>query len=148
VKRASDEGGGSSLPRQGYRFIEHTADLIVEGWAESRSALYVTLSAGLIEAMGGRALSDATEVRREISLSAPDAESLLVDWLNTIVSTATAEGLVPVSTRVSFPGGDELYAELVLSPAVIQDEIKAVTYHGISLTEQAHEYKARVTCDL
>jgi SHS2 domain-containing protein len=135
-------------PLSGFCFHEHTADLVVEGWAESRPELYAILSSGLIEAMGAELVGEAKSLRREVTLSAPDSESLLVDWLNTIVSTATAEGLVPVGTKVSFLNPDELHAELELAPAVIRDEIKAVTYHGLVLTEQPHEYRARVTCDL
>jgi SHS2 domain-containing protein len=82
-----------------------------------------------------------------VSIEAPDADALFVDWLSEILFLFEARRFVPKRTDVTFEGMrlrasiDGITAESFeqSGPAV-----KAITYHGLELSET----EARVYLDV
>lgn len=142
------EQDNTSGKDEGFCFREHTADLVIEGWSKTKEGLFINLARGTLAAMGAEFEAGAESISRSFTISAPDPETLLVDWLTYVVTSATTDGLAPQRFELHFLDGGALSVEVQLSDVVITDEIKAVTYHEIEIQEEPCGYRGSVTFDL
>jgi len=141
--------------KEKFKYLDHTADLefisygktLNEVFANSALAFFTaTLNPGSVE----------IKESREIKLSAPDLETLMHDWLNELLFLFEVEFLVFREFKVEIEKLNEnyeLYAEcsgeeLDLKRHAIDAEIKAVTYHNLSVEERNGLWEARVLCDI
>ena len=94
--------------------------------------------------MGTATGEDAQE---QISLDAPDRESLFVDWLSEVLFLFEAREFVPREVTVKIDGSRlEATLDGVKATSFQQTgpAVKAVTYHGLELTDN----NARVYVDV
>lgn len=119
-----------------FKYLEHTADLMIEGGGRSPSDALEGLATGLIEALGGgpdeaRALS-----ARTVSVRGSDEAETVVNALTEIIYITLAEGFVPCRAAVGELNASR--AELTLlgegfDPARhALKEVKAATFHGFA----------------
>ena len=139
----------------GYEVIEHTADVGLEVWAPELEALFSEAALGLMAVMGsgnGPALPPES-----VSLSSPDVEALLVDWLAEVLYLFEAKGLVVTDSDVRITpgaGGEDWTLEAEVGggsvSGLVQDGpgVKAVTYHALSVTRDDRGARARVYLDV
>ena len=87
-------------PREGWEHFEHVADVGVRGFGSSMAGAFeqaaLALTAVVADPSGVRS-SERVEVRRK----APNAEILLVDWLNAVVFEMSTRRMLFSSYRVS-----------------------------------------------
>src|SRR5205823_2398589 len=80
---------------------------------------------------------------------ARDAASLLVNWVNELISRSEVEGRAYAEVRNLRLTGQRIDAEIRGRPVRIwQSPLKAATYHGLTLTQQAGRWKATVILDV
>ncbi len=134
----------------GYRFLEHTADVLVECEAprfgellkEAARALYaVALETVYPEAM----------ITRTIELATASREEFLVRWLQRLILLLEVEHFV--ATRFDIHEGDEDTVEVRLEGYVCEaedraTEVKGATYHDIEVAETAEGVTARFVLDI
>ncbi len=132
-----------------FQEVGHTADLALRVEGADLATLFATAARGMYHLMGCTAEDDARPVTREITLEAPDVETLLVDWLGELLYLfdVHAECLndceVLVVERGRLRARVRGYAE-----ATAQRGIKAVTYSGLRITETPEGCLATVTFDV
>jgi SHS2 domain-containing protein len=92
-------------------------------------------------------------VERPIRVEAESIEDLVVDWLNEVIAMTSAHG--ELYTSVTVRNATERSAEgLVRGESVDRDrhdlrfEVKAATYHALSVTRDENGARARVIFDL
>ena len=89
---------------------------------------------------------------RELEVEGPDLEILLADFLSEILALVTVEELVPVKVELDLlePEKVKPRAGLIRLKDLggLKREIKAVTYHGLSLVETASGVEARLVFDV
>jgi SHS2 domain-containing protein len=108
--------------------LGHTADVRLHVEASSLEELFRESVLGLYEIMQARGGGNA--VHRTITLDAPDATTLLVDFLNAVLSRAHIGREVFDTTRFEKLTVTEVVAELSgRAPAEFEQDVKAVTYH-------------------
>lgn len=119
-------------PQPPYEELAHTADLRLRVRGETREALFAHAAEGLYALMRWTSPADAPQQERRLTLSAPDAETLLVDWLSELLYLSEAHGVRWSAFAV------ERASETELSAAVRgavgghpERPVKAVTYHGL-----------------
>ena len=118
-----------------FREIDHTADWALEVWARTREALFVEAARGMY-ALAGAVPMEAPRTRRLVSLSAGDAESLLVAWLQELLYFTESEGLAFDEFHLAELTAERLEAEVVGAPVQhLAKVIKAVTYHNLAIRE-------------
>jgi SHS2 domain-containing protein len=142
------------VPPPRFEFVPHTADLAVRLRAASLPSLFETAGAALVEA-----LTDPAAVRpaeeRTLSVEAPDADLLLVDWLHELLFLFETEGFLLSDARVTI----ERHGLLRLTATIwgerrddsrhpIKVLIKAVTYHGLEIVQRDGGYEVTVIFDL
>lgn len=139
----------------GYRFLEHMTDAVIEAYGETVEEAFEQAARGLNDTM-----IDLTGVTpdQELKIVAEghDLESLLFDWLDKVMLLLVADGVVmsDFSVKVCKTGGG--YAldgvakgeKLDLKKHVYKVEIKAVTYHEMSIKQEAGKTTVRFLLDL
>ena len=139
-----------------FKFLDNVADLEFVSYGKTLDEVF----ANSAEAFFSSILNpDSIEIKekRKIKLSAAGLENLLHDFLNELLLLFEVEFMVFVEFKVEIKksGGEkyELSAEisgeeLNLKKHKIEAEIKAVTYHNLSVEKKNGLWSARVLCDI
>ena len=135
-----------------YKTFEHTADLGLEVEAADRAGIFTRSAMAMFDMMFGLD-SIGADRRRGLRVTADSLEELLVAWLNELLYVYSVEGIIFSGFRDvdlherSFEavGLGEVFDPEKHEP---QLEIKAATYHQISITRDNGSWKARVIFDI
>lgn len=135
------------------RFIEHTADVGIEVDAGNLVDLFLTAASGLF-ALLRENVEEATTAppvaqARRVSLSAYDISGLMVAWLRELLFIHESTGLALHDAEFEVLNETRLDAVLRLIRAPLPArEIKAVTWHQLSVRRQDDAWHARVIFDV
>ena len=136
--------------------LDHTADVGFELSAPTLGGLFEEARRALLMVVFERPPEDGFE-EREVRLSAPDRETLLVRWLNELVYLIQDAGFVPAGAEIQLPeAGDSGYAleaRLTGAPLLLEEygwqgEIKSATFHGLDVANDEDGWHARVILDV
>lgn len=139
-----------------YLFIDHTADVAADLAGHTLGELFDSAAQALTDTMTDRTLVERAK-SVEVALDAASLEELLVDWLNELLYqfevrhflvadadvavTRTADGLVHLAATAR----GELFDPARHPHRVL---VKSATYHGLNVTEQNGEWRARIVLDI
>jgi SHS2 domain-containing protein len=135
--------------------LDHTADVGFELSAPTLGGLFEEARRGLLMVVFERPPEDGFE-EREVRLSAPDRETLLVRWLNELLYLAQDAGFVPARAEVEVReagGGHALGGRLTGAPLLLEEygwqgEVKSATFHGLEVVRRDGGWHARVILDV
>ncbi|HOO55446.1 MAG TPA: archease [bacterium] len=133
-----------------FKLVEHTADIGIEVEAESIEQLFSDSAAGMFAVISGSP-PDGWPESHTIELSAPDTETLLVDWLNELLYMFEVKKFFTTKAELDISDGNRLKATVSgtkfkgIFPGT---EIKAVTYHMLSVDRTVDGYETRIYFDL
>ncbi|UWZ78298.1 archease [Geoalkalibacter halelectricus] len=134
-----------------YRLLEHTADMGLEAWGQSREELFVQAALALRAVMMGAA---RVESRRSISLDVEgfDDAELLVNWLAEVLFHFECRRFVPAGFILEF-SAEGLHAQVQgedFDPDrhTVEREVKAVTHHQVLVEQTPQGWHGRVYLDL
>ena len=131
----------------GFREIAHTADWELQVWAPNLSSLLEQAARGMYVLAGTR-LKTGPRLDRKIDLQTPDRESLLVEFLAELLYLGEVEGL-GFDTFDLTVEKEALHAQLSGAPVESQiKEIKAVTYHNLTIRETERGLEANIVFDV
>jgi len=141
-----------------YEELGHTSEIGLRLENETAEALFICaaramfhlIQATLVEAAVETPTETETSEWREITLSASDPESLLVDWLSELLYLYEMTGLIFLRYKVA------TWEPTFLEATVAGDKpdqrpamhIKAVTYHQLEVTQTPDNWRARVFFDI
>ena len=135
-----------------YQIINHTADMgiIVKG-PDVRN-LFVIAAQAMIDLMVKGDISERIATR-DIFVEAEDFPDLMVRWLGEILYLFEGESLIVNSIEIKSISPIRLKAKLGLTKFDHQNqeilrEIKAVTYHQISVNKTNDGWEAKVIFDI
>lgn len=132
-----------------YTVVDHTADWALRVWGEDWSALLRNAAEGMTWLMTGEQEENRSSVRRDIALSAPDRETLLVDWLSELAYLAEMELLVFSRIEVHEATAFALSATVHGGRATkLAKHIKAVTYHNLEVRKGPDGWWVTVVFDV
>ena len=131
----------------GFREIDHTADWELEVWAPDLHELFKQAAQGMYYLSGTR-LQEGLHQPVSFEVQASDPESLLVAFLSELLYYGEQEGL-GFDRYDLIIEGERLVAKLGGAPIAEQDkEIKAVTYHNLSIEQSERGLEARLVFDV
>lgn len=135
---------------KGFEEITHTADLALRVRGKDLAELMINAARGLSALMHENPLaSDATDDIRRISITAMDAESLLVEWLSELALLAESEGVVFHTICICSISETALTAVVRgRTGLVLQRTIKAVTYHKLVIIQTDGGLETTVVFDV
>ncbi|MDD5746783.1 MAG: archease [Candidatus Omnitrophica bacterium] len=141
-----------------YELFEHTADIGLRAFGNDYPGLFINAAQGMFSIITGGPEKRSPALRRtgttfEIAVSAANAEELLVGWLSELLALADIHGVV--FSRFNFlqltdtACSARVTAFPMSKPALRANEIKAVTYHRLSITRlDDGRLKAEVIFDI
>jgi len=136
----------------GYRLLAHTADMGIEATADSPAGVFIEAARGLRVIIFGE--TPIASMREEpVEIVGNDLGELLVGWLNEILYLFEIRGLAPADFVVERLAEGTLRAKVrgeTFDPKrhPLEREVKAVTYHQLSVTKEGNLWKARLYVDL
>lgn len=140
----------------GFEIIEHTADVGLAIWAPDLRQLFVEAGRGLMAVMG-RAEGEPAPVQ-DVDLSAPDTGALLVDWLSELLYLFEVRNLAFEEAELDLHEPSDPQADWKLharatgrkATSLVQSgpAVKAITYHGLQVVQDASGVRARVYLDV
>jgi SHS2 domain-containing protein len=135
-----------------FREIEHTADLAIEVEADTPAELFWCAGRALFSLMVSL---DDVEVHEEVTeeVQAESWEDLLHDWLARLLSRFLQTGFI--AARIALDEIDKTHVRARLMGEKLdydrhnfETEIKAVTYHQLSVACENGHWHARVIFDV
>ncbi len=138
-------------PDRGWTLLDHTADIRMEVRGKDLEELFTNAAHGLT-----RLVAEESEVEPEseleLALEADTVEELLVDWLRELLFVNQTRGFILIRLKMAEVSRTVLKAR-VLGRIRGPDEeplaeIKAVTYHGLSVQMDDRGYSVRIVFDI
>jgi len=134
-----------------YRELEHTGDLGIEVAAPTRSELFRRAALALAALLVEPSNVECAEPRT-VEISAGDDIDLMHDLLTELLQLFAADGFIWRDAAVE-AGGRTLHVILQgesFDPSrhTSRDEIKAVTYHQLTVENVSNEWRARIIFDV
>ncbi len=135
-----------------FRTIEHTADVGIEVEAAGLEELFSGAARAMFSLMVG-GVEAGRSIERLVELDATDLEELLFKWLNELIFFVSAEGIALSTFDVTEVKEDRLSARVLGGPLEdvregLELEIKAATYHELSVEQRGDGWYARVIFDV
>ena len=135
-----------------YEFFEHTADLGLRIRAADLDALFTEAARALFAAVLDNPDAVRPLQRLDVRLTGTDREYLLFDWLKELLYRFDAEHLVfgRFEAHVVADGLTGSAWGEGLDPArhELAHEVKAITYHGLWVGQEADGWLAEVIVDI
>ncbi len=134
-----------------YILINHTADLALRIFGKDPAELFSNAAFALFDMITDS--SPQGEKEMEIRVSGEDMPDLMFHWLRELLYLWNGRGFLLCGSRISAISAQELQATVRLAhynPAHhrIKEEIKAVTYHCLSVEQKNSEWVAEVVLDV
>jgi len=135
-----------------YRILEHPADLGIEAEAETLAGAFAQSALGLMSIVVDPESVTVTE-KRQVRIPGADPEQLLVKWLGEVLFLFDGAGFVPAEFDIGPITGAGLEATGGGEPAGgaalrMKLDVKAVTYHDISVRKTSRGWYVRVYLDI
>ena len=138
--------------RDFYKIIEHTADIGIEVVASDAQGIFVNSGLAVFDMMFGLE-SIARKQRRVLEVTGGDLAELLVAWLNELLYVYAVDRMLFCEFA-----DVELHEERFRATGIgeefdperhrVQMEIKAATYHGLSLESKEGLWKTKIIFDV
>lgn len=135
-----------------YILIDHTADIGIDVFGDSLQDLFANAAFAMFDIIADLSnVKDKDEYR--ISVSGVDREQLLVNWLSELLYLHDVNGLLfkdftinnITDTQLDAIARGEGYKDGI---HIIKTEMKAVTYHNLSIIKKDSQWQGRIIFDL
>jgi len=135
-----------------YILIDHTADIGIDVFGTTIEELFTNAAFALFDIIADLSKVEC-KAEYSVKISGIDREQLLVIWLSELLYLHDVKYLLFKDFHITDMNENQLTASVwgeVFNDDkhVIKTEIKAVTYHGLSIVQENHQWKARVIFDL
>ena len=120
-----------------FEIVNHTADVGIIAYGADMKQAFANAAKALFSLIAD--LDDVEEVvHRDIELTAPDQESLLVEWLNELIYLFDAENIIFKRFDIAWLSNTHLNArsyghEVDSSKHKLKTGVKAATYHMLKI---------------
>jgi SHS2 domain-containing protein len=131
-----------------YEIVQHTADVRMRVSAPTREGLFAEALHGLMDLVKAEGAA-GEEVKARIDLTAPDETSLLVDFLNEVLTRCAIRR--EVYTRAVFGSMTDTSLSADLEGHRVErfgEDVKAVTYHEAEVRRHGGAWSTMLLFDI
>ncbi len=130
-----------------YEFLEHPSELKIRSFGKDLPEVFVNSALAMMEFLFGKVSKN--KIQHEwIEVEADNLESLLIDWLADILYLSNSKKRIYLDYKVLEFSNHKIVADIGSQKALAKDEIKAVTYHELSISKQNGLWQATVVYDI
>jgi SHS2 domain-containing protein len=147
---------GTERMERGFRFHEHTADIIIECWAPSLAEAFEEAAKATFEVILDTAtVSPLKSV--ELSVQGIDLKELLVEWIGALIAFIDIKNQFYSKFEIDeisheddgyLLRGRALGENIDFDKHVTRTEVKAMTYAGMKIVEESNLVTLWFTLDL
>jgi SHS2 domain-containing protein len=135
-----------------YTLIDHTADIGICVTADTLTDLFTEAATAMFDQIIDRAKLSGAQHRR-VAVTGIDRPDLLINFLRELLSFWTIDACLVKNVRIHYINDERLTAEIIFDEYApetheILKDIKAVTYHGISVDETNAGWGATIIFDV
>jgi len=137
-----------------FRLVDHAADIGISVSGKSLKSLFLNAAKGLVHVVFQCSKVPTFQPKNiEVAVSAIDGDQLLVKWLQEILFLINAKRFIPMGFKILSLTKRMLKAHVSYVPFdpethEIRRELKAVTYHGLSIKKSGGQFRATVIFDI
>ncbi|MBL7155132.1 MAG: archease [Candidatus Portnoybacteria bacterium] len=130
-----------------FEVLEHRADLKIKVFGQDLAELFINAASAIAEQQNPKA-KKTTEEWESVEINSPDLNSLLVDWLNEILSRSDLNHKIYFNFKIEELSEKHCRAKIA-GQKVVQKEIdiKAATYHGLEVKKVDEHWQAIIIFD-
>jgi len=148
----SDENRGA----EGHRFLEHTTDAYIEAWGPTLERAFAQAAEAFYETMLNVQKIDPI-LEEDIQVAGHDKKELLYNWIEQLLLEFDIKAMVYASYHIIIAPDDRTSFKLRgrvrgekydRGKHGAKTEVKGVTYHLMTIEEDAKEAKIRFILDL
>ncbi|MBU1119349.1 archease [Patescibacteria group bacterium] len=133
-----------------YEILEHTADLKIKAYGKSLEELFMNAARGLMSVMyeeesskEGKEVSDVV-----LETSGPDKEALLVNWLSDILLESDTRNVYCFDFSIHTINEQKISSTMKCIKSVAKEDVKAITYHGLTIKKHNGKLEATILVDV
>jgi len=131
-----------------FEILEHRADLKIKVFGRDLPELFVNTALAVAEQQNPAVKKPAKEWE-SVEINSPDLNSLLVDWLNEILSRSDLNKKVYFDFKIEELAKNHLRAKIAGQKVVQkQIDIKAATYHGLEVKKIDNHWQVIIIFDI
>jgi SHS2 domain-containing protein len=135
-----------------YTIIDHTADIGIDVFGDTLQDLFSNAGFALFDIITDLSTVEC-KVKHSLNIVGVDKEQLLVNWLSELLFLHDVKNLLFKNFCVNQLSDYQLNADVsgeVFDEKrhIIKTEVKAVTYHNLSIIQKDQQWKARIIFDL
>lgn len=135
-----------------YELIEHTADIGIRVRGKDLKSLFKNAGLAIFQISAEKQITKGVK-QKEISIvqKADNLKELFVNWLNELISLSSAKGLIFEDLKINKLSEDSMEASAIGSDIKnyrINSEVKAATYHELSIEKIDSGWEAEVILDV
>lgn len=137
-----------------YVMFDHTADIGIEIFGRTKKELFTNAAWALNDVLLERHEQKSFQGRqKKITVEGSDTADLLVNFLRELLYLFNGDHFVSQSCEMIECGSRRLVAKLSVEPYnkkkhSVKMELKAITYHGLSVVKEKEGWKARMIFDV
>jgi len=148
-ERASEPLDSSA--KQGHRLSSHTADCIIEAWGPDRMSCLAEAMLALVEVFAEVPDEPVSRVL-PVFVERTSDRDLLVSLLEEEIYTIDVLGVVPIRFHLAETEDGGVAGDMEVVDAGFVELVapvpKAVSYHGLEISEEGGEWRCRVVVDI
>lgn len=130
-----------------YKFLEHTADVKFQSYGKTLAEAFSNAALALKETMTKGVKIDG-KVKKKISVSGKDSESLLYNFIEEFLFLFDSEGFVLAGiNKITIKDG-KLICEVLGERKKISNDVKAVTYNSMFVKKEGGKITCQVVLDV
>jgi len=135
-----------------YEFFDHTADLGIRVRGPNLDGLFADAGHALTACLTEDPAAVRPSVTETLSLPGDELDLLMFDWLRDLLARFEARKMLYCRFHVRV-GASGLVAEIAGEPLdsarhPLGHEVKAITYHGLTVTREGDGWLAEVVVDI
>ncbi len=138
-----------------YKLLNHTADIRVEVWGKTRKELFANAVTAMFDLMVDWPDQDKTKSAevKTVKITGKDLEDTLINFLREALYLFNGQGWLVRCCEPLELTRRSIIARLKGEPYepqkyLLKTEIKAVTYHGLSINKISKGWRAKVVFDV
>ncbi len=143
----------------GFRYIDHTADIQSQSWGRSLEEAFSQSALSLMAIITPNLNKITPEIKKKVQIEAEDKEALLFDFLSELLFIFDVEELVFKKIKIMYiqnvEGSSNYELEALLegekfdkNKHEIGTEVKAITYSFMEIIENKEKVEIKVVFDI
>lgn len=134
-----------------FEILEHRADLRIKIFGQDLAELFVNAGLAITEQQSLEVKNQSLEKEEweSVEINSPDLNSLLVDWLNEILSRSDLNHKIYFNFKIEELSEKHCQAKMAGQKVEQkQIDIKAATYHGLEVKKVNNHWQAIIIFDI